>query len=106
LDALELDSYGTSTVTPDFLPGNIGGELRKAYSGYSWQGSDHYVCELVVTGLRGCGSSRGNIEVKTMIQWLAASLARTKIYFICAGQAQAAFAADLKAFIEIGLRDE
>jgi len=34
--ALELDLFDTSIMIPDFLPGNIDREIRKAYSAFSW----------------------------------------------------------------------
>lgn len=43
---------------------------------------------MVVTGLWECGSSGGNRQIKTLIQRLAASLASTKLRFVCAGKEQ------------------
>ncbi|KAK4696108.1 hypothetical protein P7C71_g1749, partial [Lecanoromycetidae sp. Uapishka_2] len=103
MDALELDSYDTGNVTPDLLPGNIDRELHKAYSAFSWHDVQHQPFERVVTGLWGCGSFHGNREIKTLIQWVAASLAGTKLHFVCTGKDQADFAANLRAFTAIGL---
>lgn len=35
IDALELDFYDTSELTPNLLPGNIDRELRRAYTAFS-----------------------------------------------------------------------
>lgn len=101
VDALELDLYDTSELTPDLLPGNIDRELRKAYTAFSSpRDDDGNAFEVVATGLWGCGSFGGNRQIKTIIQWLAASLAGTKLHFICAGRDQMDFAARLGAFVE------
>lgn len=101
MDALELDSYDTSELTPDLLPGNVDRELRKAYTAFSSaRNDDGRAFEVVVTGLWGCGSFGGNRQIKTIIQWLAASLAGTKLCFVCAGKDQEDFAAELRLFVE------
>lgn len=101
MDALELDSFDTSELTPDLLPGNVDRELRKAYTAFSSaRNSDGQAFEVVVTGLWGCRSFRGNSQIKTIIQWLAASLAGTKLYFVCAGEDPEDFAAGLRLFLE------
>ena len=100
MDALELDFYDTSELTPDLLPGNIDRELRKAYTAFSSSQADGgEAFEVVVTGLWGCGSFGGNRQIKTIVQWLAASLAGTKLCFVCAGKDQEDFAAELAGFV-------
>lgn len=106
MDALELDSFDTTAMMPDFISGNIDRELRKAYTAFSWQGNNDAKLEVTCTGLWGCGSFGGNREAKTVTQWLAASLAGTQLHFFCAGKDQAAFASALKAFVELGLRQD
>jgi len=98
MDALELDSYDSNTIVPDLLPGNIRRELRKAYTAFSSHRTDEQAFDVVVTGLWGCGSFGGNAEIKSVIQWLAASLAGTPLRFICAGEDQRGFAAKLRTF--------
>ena len=101
MDALELDSYDTSELTPDLLPGNVDRELRKAYTAFSSaRNDDGQALEAVITGLWGCRSFGGNREIKTIIQWLAASLAGTTLCFVCTGKDQEDFAAELRAFVE------
>lgn len=101
MDALELDSYDISELTPDLLPGNVDRELRKAYTAFSSARSDDdQNFEVIVTGLWGCGSFGGNRQIKAIIQWLAASLAGTKLCFVCAGKDQEDFAVALGSFVE------
>ncbi|KAJ7058923.1 hypothetical protein C8F01DRAFT_1147529 [Mycena amicta] len=98
MDALPLDSYDTSSssaIIPDLLqvPGNVQRELRKAYTAFSSysgaylsnpgsESTNHY--DEIITGHWGCGSFGGNKQVKSTIQWCAASLAGTGgLRFIC-----------------------
>ncbi|KAJ7606685.1 hypothetical protein FB45DRAFT_847552 [Roridomyces roridus] len=80
MDALELDGYNTTAVTPDLLPGNVDRELTKAYTAFS-SGRPPYV--NVVTGHWGCRAFGGNREIKSLIQWCAASLAGVELDFVC-----------------------
>ncbi|KAJ7143881.1 hypothetical protein C8R44DRAFT_657515 [Mycena epipterygia] len=82
MDALELDSYDTSASTPDFLPGNVDRELTKAYTAFASYG-DAAPYETVVTGHWGCRAFGGNREIKSIIQWCAASMARVELNFVC-----------------------
>ncbi|KAJ7058900.1 hypothetical protein C8F01DRAFT_1255316 [Mycena amicta] len=87
MDALPLDSYDTSSssaIIPDLLPGNVQRELRKAYTAFSFSSADIYSTSLstneydeIITGHWGCGSFGGNKQVKSTIQWCAASLVGT-----------------------------
>jgi poly(ADP-ribose) glycohydrolase len=52
-------------------------ELMKAYTGFS--SCDE--AEQIVTGNWGCGIFGGDIKVKFIIQWLAASMAGKNIIF-------------------------
>ncbi|KAJ6624185.1 hypothetical protein B0H10DRAFT_1708908, partial [Mycena sp. CBHHK59/15] len=80
MDALELDSFDTSASTPDLLPGNVDRELTKAYTAFSsYEGAAY---ETVVTGHWGCGAFGGNREIKSIIQWCAASMAGVKLNFV------------------------
>lgn len=74
MDALELDAYDGTTQAPDLLPGNLGRELRKAYTAFSSSefGKPY---QHTVAGLWGCGLFCGNPQIKTLIQWIAASSA-------------------------------
>ncbi|KAJ7673983.1 hypothetical protein DFH06DRAFT_1266769 [Mycena polygramma] len=74
MDALALDNYDTTTSTPDLLPGNVDRELTKAYTAFASYG-DAAPYETVVTGHWGCRAFGGNREIKSIIQWCAASLA-------------------------------
>ncbi|KAL8672434.1 MAG: hypothetical protein Q9168_003112 [Polycauliona sp. 1 TL-2023] len=101
MDALELDSYDTTQLTPDLLPGNIDRELQKAYTAFSSsRNTNGEALKTVVTGLWGCGSFGGNRQIKSIIQWLAASLAGTTLRFICSGQDQQSFATNLQLFVK------
>ncbi|KAF7984402.1 hypothetical protein HWV62_14442 [Athelia sp. TMB] len=96
MDALELDAYDTrdGAFVPDLLPGNVERELTKAYTAFA---SAEYT--EVVTGLWGCGAFGGNAEIKTIIQWCAASAAGVPLKFVCE-LTKNQFLAALKQFIE------
>lgn len=106
MDALELDLYDSSAILPDLLPGNIDRELVKAYTAFSSHNSapsdsatqKNYT--EIFTGLWGCGAFGGNREVKSIIQWCAASMANVSLNFVCAGDSQADFAKALNDFVE------
>ncbi|KAJ7763211.1 hypothetical protein DFH07DRAFT_867403 [Mycena maculata] len=82
MDALELDSHDASASTPDLLPGNVDRELMKAYTAFA-SSADGIPYDTAVTGHWGCGAFGGNQEVKSIIQWCAASLAGVKLNFVC-----------------------
>ncbi|KFY13109.1 hypothetical protein V492_03486 [Pseudogymnoascus sp. VKM F-4246] len=102
VDALELDVADRRGGLPDVLPGNIERELRKAYTGFS---SSHIVSprdpfSVIYTGFWGCRTFGGNPDIKTLIQWCAASLAGSSLKFICSTSEQHAFAVVLRSFTE------
>lgn len=113
MDALELDLVPREDgLIPDLLPSNCLRELIKLYTGFS-SGS----CSVsqsrethdtptvtgynfITTGMWGCRTFGGNREIKTILQWCAASLGGIPVLqFICAGPDQADFAVKLRAFI-------
>ncbi|KAJ7266429.1 hypothetical protein B0H12DRAFT_161093 [Mycena haematopus] len=94
MDALELDSYDTAAVTPDLLPGNVDRELTKAYTAFASYGEAPY--ETVVTGHWGCGAFGGDREIKSVIQWCAASMAGVRLNFVC--DKNDSFASDFREF--------
>jgi poly(ADP-ribose) glycohydrolase len=82
MDALELDGYDMSASTADLLPGNVDRELTKAYTAFaSYPGCAPY--ETVVTSHWGCRAFGGNREIKSIIQWSAASMAGVHLNFVC-----------------------
>ena len=91
MDALELDYFDTQDghFVPDLLSGNVDRELTKAYTAFNsglkmaCSGSDSDAYSEVVTGLWGCGAFGGNKEIKTLIQWCAASMANVPLTFVC-----------------------
>jgi poly(ADP-ribose) glycohydrolase len=99
MDALELDSYetGPGLPVPDLLPGNVDRELTKAYAAFNSAlnlvGTESAVAVYteVVTGLWGCRAFGGNKEIKTLIQWCAASVAGVPLVFICEEVSTAVF---------------
>ncbi|KAJ7150496.1 hypothetical protein C8R43DRAFT_1191752 [Mycena crocata] len=95
MDALELDSYDTSDATPDLLPGNVDREFTKAYTAFASYG-EAGPYETVVTGHWGCRAFGGNREIKSMIQWCAASMARVHLNFVC--EKNDPFAANFRSF--------
>ncbi|KAG7008523.1 poly(ADP-ribose) glycohydrolase [Physcia stellaris] len=104
MDALELDNYDSNALIPDVLPGNVDRELRKAYTAFSSlaTGTQENL-KSVVTGLWGCRSFGGNKEIKTLIQWAAASMAGVKLLFVCPGSDKADFKHDLEVLVNKSL---
>ncbi|KAL1961165.1 hypothetical protein VTO42DRAFT_3110 [Malbranchea cinnamomea] len=105
MDALELDTYHVQEgAVPDLLPGHVDRELTKAYAAFSSRRDNNATSEdgytSIVTGLWGCGAFGGNREIKTLIQWCAASLAGVALNFICAGPNQSDFATCLENFVD------
>ncbi|PGH23767.1 hypothetical protein AJ80_02197 [Polytolypa hystricis UAMH7299] len=97
MDALELDLLDLDDQVVDFLPGNVDREVAKAYTAFSSHTNSNPYSEIV-TGLWGCGAFGGDREVKSVIQWCAASMAHTSLRFVCSGSNQADFAARLQSF--------
>ena len=100
MDALELDSYDSSSLVPDVLPGNVDRELRKAYTAFSYLSRNNELMESAVTGFWGCRSFGGNKEIKTLIQWTAASMANIRLLFLCHGDDTLAFADNLRYLVQ------
>ena len=98
MDALELDGYDASSL-PDLLPGNLRRELVKAYGAFSVTDVETARFEPVVTGLWGCRSFGGNKYIKSILQWLAASLAKTPIRLLCPEDPP--FGEELRAFAKV-----
>jgi poly(ADP-ribose) glycohydrolase len=95
MDALALDGYDTSTSTPDLLPGNVDRELTKAYMAFASYREAPY--ETIVTGHWGCRAFGGNREIKSLIQWSAASMASVRLDFVCDKVRYFAFTVDLSS---------
>ncbi|KAJ7474906.1 hypothetical protein FB451DRAFT_1088546 [Mycena latifolia] len=95
MDALELDAYDASAALADLLPGNIDRELTKAYTALSSCGAVPPYAS-VVTGHWGCRAFGGNREIKSMIQWCAASMAGVELNFVC--DKNDSFAAEFRSF--------
>jgi poly(ADP-ribose) glycohydrolase len=97
MDALELDLYDSRDKLPDLLPGNVDRELRKAYTAFS---SGNTAYSHIVTGLWGSGAFGGNREIKSLIQWCAASMAGVSLHFVCAGPDQLEFSMRLAELVK------
>jgi poly(ADP-ribose) glycohydrolase len=100
VDALELDLDSSESGLPDLLPGKAKRELNKAYRGFQSGSSPGKPFSIVYTGYWGCRSFGGNVAVKSMIQWCAASLAGCNLSFICSNAEQHAFGVELQKFVE------
>lgn len=103
MDALELDMFDQVDLVPDLLPGHVEREVKKAYTAFSFRPSEHEQYTEIFTGLWGCGAFGGDWQVKTIIQWCAASASGVPLHFICAGNRQNDFATILEAFTAVGL---
>lgn len=120
MDALPFDSddpsEGIGANLPDLFPGHLSREAMKAYNAF---GSGPLISSIsfglpsdqaqmltnryamIATGLWGCGAFGGNSQIKSIIQWCAASLAEVPtLQFICSSEEQHVFATDFKNFAE------
>lgn len=70
--AIDALSYGRAK-TAQFEKEQIDRELRKAYCGFYRQGFSDENLSAVATGNWGCGAFGGDIELKSLIQLLAAA---------------------------------
>ncbi|KLJ06268.1 hypothetical protein EMPG_10309 [Blastomyces silverae] len=83
MDALQLDQFTVDKRTiADHLPG---------HSNYT----------EIVTGLWGCGAFGGNPQTKTLIQWCAASMARTNLRLVLSGENQVVLASELNEIVKM-----
>jgi poly(ADP-ribose) glycohydrolase len=103
MDALELDMFDREELVPDLLPKHVEREMRKAITALSTNPSGEARYTEIFTGLWGCGAFGGDWQIKTIIQWCAAAISGVNLYFICAGDQQQAFAANLEQFALSGL---
>jgi len=106
MDALELDHHDATSTShgsfvPDLLPGHLDRELIKAYTAFS-SGARPY--REVVTGLWGCRTFGGNKEIKTIVQWCAASIAGVPVVFVCSGEKE--FLDGLRKFVTLAEREK
>lgn len=71
----------------EFEEESIARELYKAYCGFSFRiaGDDPDSKRPVATGNWGCGMFGGNKELKTLVQWMAASLAGRPLKYFTFG---------------------
>ena len=100
MDALEFDDYDSTALVPDVIPGNVDRELKKAYTAFSSLVADPAEgLRPVVTGLWGCGSFGGNAEIKTLIQWAAASMANVRLLFAYPRSETGIFAKNLEGLL-------
>jgi poly(ADP-ribose) glycohydrolase len=96
MDALELDFFDGTIEVPDLLPGHLDRELKKAYIAFASRGSDPY--EEIVTGLWGCRSFCGDEQIKTLLQWCAASLAHVPLMTMVVSEDKTGFIEKLRRF--------
>ena len=77
VNIVAIDATPFDDATAQYTKPSIVRELNKAYSGFSHHTSDDKPSEnkmtVVATGNWGCGMFGGNKELKTLIQWMAAS---------------------------------
>ncbi|XP_030630735.1 poly(ADP-ribose) glycohydrolase [Chanos chanos] len=77
IDALQVRSF-----TQQFHPQKMTRELNKAYCGFARPGVDSQYLAAVATGNWGCGAFGGDVELKALLQILAAAEAgRDVAYF-------------------------
>lgn len=84
MDPLRFDRKHRASVRPQLSKEALQRELDKAYLAFKDtpdQEGAHIMS--VATGLWGCGVSRGSPEVKTIVQWMAATTAGKEMDFFC-----------------------
>jgi poly(ADP-ribose) glycohydrolase len=96
MDALELDAFDGTIEVPDLLPGHLDRELMKAYTAFASREPMPY--EEIVTGLWGCRSFCGDEQIKTLLQWCAASLANVPLMTMVISEERAGFIEKLTHF--------
>ena len=69
--AIDAVNYSINPMD-QFSESEIKREILKAYTGFSSESKS----KKIVTGNWGCGAYQGNLKLKYMIQWIAASLAQ------------------------------
>ncbi len=84
--------------TPDLLKGHVDRELNQTYTAFSSGMDGPY--PKVVTGLWGCPSVCGDEQIKTLLQWCAASLAQVKMLVLAATEDRSDV---LRGFLELGV---
>ena len=100
VDALVLDLDDRDAGLPDLQLGNVDRELRKAYTAFdSYKQSNLSAYSNIFTGYWGCGTFGGNVGVKSLIQWCAASFAGCNLIFLCPGEERAVFGDELELFV-------
>lgn len=87
-----------------FKPESILREICKAYCGFSSQTCADEMGDLgnrvpVATGNWGCGAFGGKKELKTIVQWIAASVAGREVHY-CTFK-DSSFAEQLKEFVKL-----
>ena len=97
MDALELDLQDRDKGLPDLQPGNVDRELCKAYVAFNSRSNRPYT--NIYAGYWGCGTFGGNVGIKALIQWCAASLAGCPLTFICSKDGSHAFGRELEEFV-------
>ena len=99
MDALELDAYDGSVQVPDLLDDHLQREIRKAFTAFAASEvmrRDPF--EKIMTGLWGCRSFCGDEQVKTLLQWIATSLAGVSELNFVVTQESMEFSTALEAF--------
>ncbi|KAI6213099.1 hypothetical protein M3Y94_00109900 [Aphelenchoides besseyi] len=112
LSRTPLGHYPTEIIAIDALPFEAGKqheqfhanminrELKKAFIGFAIT-TPNTCCQTIATGNWGCGIFGGNLELKFLIQWLAASLTGRDLHFFTfKNYALSSSFAQLKTMIE------
>ncbi|XP_046667282.1 poly(ADP-ribose) glycohydrolase-like isoform X5 [Homalodisca vitripennis] len=78
---LAIDATRFQSGKTQYSEAHISRDLNKAYAGFSW-GVSNGSCESVATGNWGCGVFRGDANLKTLLQLMAAAVTgRDVAYF-------------------------
>lgn len=83
ITAIDAINFNRSKI-PQFSMDSINREILKAYTGFNVE-----EISTVTTGNWGCGVFGGDLQLKIIIQWLAASLAGKDIVYCPFGKSSA-----------------
>ncbi|MEI6604955.1 MAG: hypothetical protein WCP35_06575 [Verrucomicrobiota bacterium] len=75
--AIDASDFRGGNRNSQFEPAGIIRELNKAWAGFSMPGAP----DRIATGNWGCGLFKGDVELKSILQWLAASRAGRAIHY-------------------------
>lgn len=96
-ELIAIDALNFSYPLEQFFEGYIRRELRKAFTGFAIRTAWSF--DQIATGNWGCGVFGGDLHLKSLIQLMAASLARRPLVFFTFGKVL--FAQELEELVKL-----